>query len=81
MHGKVEDLKADTEETDRLNLLVFKLLSKACGKPDNYFLDIIHQKGHADWYLNTKDAKKHSLCDQIRVPTYEINVSVEMKLI
>ena len=81
MHGKVEDLKADAEETDRLNNLIFKLLAKNCKKKDDYFLDIIHEHGHADWYLTAKEAKKHNFCSHIRIPTYQVSVNVEMKLV
>ena len=77
--GKVEDLKADVDETDRLNTYIFELLSKNCGKPKNYFLDEIHDKGHADWYLDAKEAKKHNLCDQIRIPSFSLKINVDCK--
>jgi ATP-dependent Clp protease protease subunit len=38
--GKVEELKVDAEETDRLNTLIFKLMAKNCGKDDDYFLNL-----------------------------------------
>lgn len=75
--GKVEDLKVDAEETDRLNTLIFKLMGKNCGKGDNYFLDLIHEKGHTDWYLTAKEAKKHNLANHLRVPEYRVDVKVE----
>jgi ATP-dependent protease ClpP protease subunit len=77
--GKVEDLKADVDETDRLNTYIFELLSKSCGKPKDYFLDIIHEKGHADWYLTAKEAKKHNLCNHISLPSFNVKVSVDYK--
>lgn len=77
--GKVEDLKADVEETDRLNTYIFELLSKNCGKSKHYFLDIIHEKGHADWYLTAKEAKKHNLCNHIAVPSFNVKISVDYK--
>jgi ATP-dependent protease ClpP protease subunit len=77
--GKVEDLKADVDETDRLNTYIFELLSKNCGKGKNYFLDIIHKKGHADWYLDAKEAKKHNLCNHIRLPSFNVSVMVDYK--
>jgi len=75
--GKVEDLKVDTEETDRLNTLIFKLMGKNCGKGDNYFLDLIHEKGHTDWYLTAKEAKKHNLANHLKVPEFRVDVKVE----
>ncbi len=76
--GKVEEIKADSHETDRLNTLIFRLMAKAVGKEENYFLDIVHHKGHADWYLTAKEAKKHNLANHIRVPEFKVDVKVDM---
>lgn len=74
--SKVEDLKADAEETSRVNRHIFKLLANNCKKKDEYFLDLIHQKGHADWYLDAKEAKKHNLCTSIKIPCLTVELSV-----
>ena len=74
--GKVEDLKADADETGRLNDYVFETLAKHCGQTKNYFLDKIHEKYHADWYLTAKEAKQHNLCDHIRLPELNVKISV-----
>jgi ATP-dependent Clp protease protease subunit len=76
-YGKVEDLKADADESDRLNTLIFKLLAKNCKQKENHFLDIIHERGHADWFLTAKDAKKHNLANHLKIPEMKITVSVE----
>ena len=53
--GKVEEIKADAEETERLNQKVYKMMAKNCGHHEDYFLDIIHEKGgHADWFLEAR---------------------------
>lgn len=75
--GKVEDLRVDAEETDRLNTYIFDILGKNCGKPKNYFLDLIHEKGHTDWYLTAKEAKKHNLCSSISLPMLNVKISVD----
>lgn len=80
-YGKVEDLKADVDETDRLNTYILELLVKSCGKPKDYFLDIIHEKGHVDWYLDAKEAKKHNICNHIRLPSFDVKVNVDYKFI
>lgn len=77
-YGKVEDLKVDAEEADRLNDLIFKLMAKNCGKGEDYFLDIIHEKGHTDWFLTPKEAKKHNLVNHIKVPEMHVDVVVNM---
>ena len=78
--GKIEEIKADVKEGERLNKLVFKIMAKNCGKSDDYFEKLIHKKNHADWYLTSSEAKKHNIANHIKIPTLKINVSVEMKL-
>ena len=77
--GKIEEIKADAKETERLHKLIFTMLAKHMGKKDSYFLDIIHEKGHAEWYLTAKEAKKHGLCNHIGVPEYRVEIGVSHK--
>lgn len=74
--GKVEEIKADVKQTDKLNNYIFKMLAKNCDQPPEYFLNIIHQKAHAEWYLDSKEAKKHKLCNQIRIPDITLKINV-----
>ena len=75
--GKVEEMKADTKEADRLNKKIFRMISKACGhKNQDYFLDLIHKKGHAEWYMTPNESKKHKLVDVIGLPEYILKVDV-----
>jgi len=80
-YGKVEDIKSDANECDRLNKLIFTKIALNCGHKESYFLDLIHQKGHSDWYLTAKDCKKHKLCTNIGIPEFKtkIDVSYEFK--
>lgn len=78
--GKVEELKADARESDRLNKKLYVMMARNCGKPDNYFLDLIHDKGHADWFLEAEEAKEHNIVQQLRVPTLKGKVSVTIDL-
>ena len=75
--GKVEEVKADAKELDRLNTLIFKIVADSCGQPEDYFTKIIHDKGHAEWFLTSKEAKKHKLCTHVGVPEIKIEVSVK----
>lgn len=79
--GKNEEIKANARQADRLQKQIFKLMAKNCGQESDYFLDMSHEKSHAEWYLSAVEAKKHKIVNQIRVPNFEINVSVEMKLV
>ena len=77
--GKVEEIKADAEETERLNQKVYKMMAKNCGKREDYFLKIVHKRGHADWFLDAEEAKKHGLANQLRVPKFNLKVSVDLE--
>lgn len=78
--GKVEELKADARESDRLNKKLYTMMARNCGKPDNYFLDLIHDKGHADWFLEAEEAKEHNIVQKLRVPNLKGKVTVTIDL-
>ena len=75
--GKVEEVKADAEETERLNQKVYKMMAKNCGHHEDYFLDIIHEKGHADWFLESDECLKHNLANHLHVPQLKIEATVK----
>jgi ATP-dependent Clp protease protease subunit len=74
--GKVEELKADAAETERLNQIVYRMMAQNCGHHDEYFLDIVHDKGHADWYLDANECKKHKIANHLHVPELKIETKV-----
>ena len=78
--GKVEELKADARESDRLNKKLYTMMARNCGKPENYFLDLIHDKGHADWFLEAEEAKEHNIVQKLRVPNLKGKVTVTIDL-
>jgi len=75
-YGKVEEIKASAEETERLNKKIYHMMAENCGQHKDYFLDIVHQKGHADWFLEPDEAKKHNLANHLRIPQMKIDVDV-----
>ncbi|MAF24234.1 hypothetical protein CL634_01410 [bacterium] len=77
-HGKVEEIKASAEETERLNQIVYKMMARNCGKKEDYFLKLVHKKGHADWFLDAEEAKKHGLANHLRVPKFNIEIDVNI---
>lgn len=79
IRGKVEEIKADSIETDRLNQHVYKLMARNCGQPDNYFLDIVHGKGHADWFISPEEALTHKLATSTRIPEFAVKINVDIK--
>tara|TARA_Y100000592_G_scaffold15530_1_gene22786 strand:- start:13324 stop:13929 length:606 start_codon:yes stop_codon:yes gene_type:complete len=76
--GKVEEIKASAEETERLNKKIYHMMAENCGQDEDYFLDIVHDKGHADWFLDAKECKKHKLANHLRVPSLKIDATVKM---
>lgn len=76
--GKVEEIKADAAETDRLNKLVYTLMAKNCGKEEDYFMKIIHDRGHAEWYIDADEAVKHGLANHKKVPRFNIDINATM---
>lgn len=78
--GKVEELKADARESERLNKKVYTMMARNCEKPDDYFSNLIHDKGHADWFLDADEAKEHNIIQQIRVPILKASVKVEIDM-
>jgi ATP-dependent Clp protease, protease subunit len=75
-YGKVEEIKASAEETERLNQKIYTMMARNCGKRDDYFLKLVHKRGHADWFLDAAETKKHGLANQLRIPKINIQVSV-----
>ena len=75
--GKVEEVKAGAEETERLNRKVYQMMAENCAQDKDYFLNIIHEKGHADWFLDAEDAMKHNLANHLYIPELKIHVDVK----
>jgi ATP-dependent Clp protease protease subunit len=75
--GKVEEIQASAEETSRLNKKIYTMMAENCGHHKDYFLDIVHDKGHADWFLEADECKKHNLANHIHVPEMKISTSVK----
>jgi ATP-dependent Clp protease protease subunit len=76
--GKNEEVKASAAETDRLNKKIFSMMSKNCGKEEDFFHKAIHERGHADWFLEANLCKEIGLVNHIRVPTFDIKIDVSI---
>lgn len=76
--GKIEDLKSEVGEADRLNNKIFSILDSQCNKKGGYFKKILTEKKHANWYLEPKEALKHGLVDHIGLPVIESLFNVEV---
>lgn len=75
--GKIEEIKADAKEGDRLNQLLYREMAANCGKEPEFFLKQIHDRSHADWYLDADEALAIGLANHIRVPELKLKVDVQ----
>ena len=77
--GKIEELKADVAEADRLDEKIFTMMARNCGKKDDYFKKKVFNKKHADWFMDATEAKKHGLVNHLRVPKMTVKVDVDIE--
>ena len=77
--GKVEEIKADAEEVERLNQKIYRMMAINCNQPEEYFLDIVHEKGHADWFLDAEECRSHNMANHLRVPSLKISAEIKFK--
>lgn len=69
--GKIEELKSDVGEAERLNIKIFELLNEQCDKPKGYFQKLVAEKKHTNWYLESKEVIKHGLADHVGLPVID----------
>jgi len=81
MYGKVEELKADVKEAERLDEKIYTMMARNCGKKDDYFKKKVFNKKHADWFMDADEAKRHGIVNHLRIPklTIDVDVSIEME--
>ncbi len=75
---RIEELKANADETSRLNTMLLETLDLAAKKRKGHFKKYL--QGKADCYLTPVEAVKLGLVDHIGVPTLRTTVSVDMAL-
>ena len=76
--GKIEELKADVKEAERLDEKIFTMMARNCGKKDDYFKKKVFNKKHADWFMDAAEAKKNGIVNHLRVPKINIKVAVDI---
>ena len=76
--GKIEELKADVAEAERLDEKIFTMMARNCGKKDDYFKKKVFNKKHADWFMDAAEAKKHGLVNHLRLPKLSLKIGVEI---
>jgi len=75
--GKIEEIKADAKEGDRLNQTLYKEMAANCGKEPDFFLKQIHDRSHADWYLDAEETLSIGLANHLHVPELKLHINVD----
>ena len=75
--GKNSEIQASAEETNRLNEKIYKIMSDNTGNSVKWFHKKIMERGRADWFLEPEEAIELGFSDHAKVPTLNINVSLD----
>ena len=76
--GKIEELKADVAEADRLDEKIFTMMARNCGKKDDYFKKKVFNKKHADWFMDAAEAKAPRTSKPTQATQMKIKVDVDI---
>ncbi len=78
-YGNTTAVDADAAQGRLLNKKVYKMMAKNCGHGKNYFIDLVekHNK-NVDWYLTAKEALKHNLATELKIPKLRTRVQVNI---
>jgi len=80
--GKMEEIKADAKEGERLNKLVFNMMEKNCNLDKGTLLDKLRTDyNSADWFLTAQQAKRLNIINHIKVPKLITKVIVTSELL
>jgi len=79
--GKMEEIKSDAKEGERLNKLIFSMMEKNCGLEKGELLDKLRKDyNSADWFLTPQQAKKINIINHIKLPKLITEVTVKSEL-
>jgi ATP-dependent Clp protease, protease subunit len=75
--AKLEEVAASAEEGRRLNEKVLKMMAGNCGQDESYFIDQIHDRKHADWFLTAEEAHQVGIVNHMRMPKMQVDMNVK----
>ena len=75
--GNSDNIKADAEETERLEKSLFEEVSRHIGKPKGWLFDTLKKKNFVDWYLTPKDALAEKVATGIGIPQFTFSVNTK----
>jgi ATP-dependent Clp protease protease subunit len=77
--GKVEEVKNDAKYLDEKNKLMYRKMAKHLGQDKDYVLDLIKEHSHVDWFLTAREAKKYGFANHLRIPKFEVEISLDIR--
>ena len=80
VRGKVEDLKIEASEAERLDNLLFAVFDRATHHPSGYFRKLLKSMGSIDWYITPQEAKDLGLVSEIKLPTLKTSVTIHQSI-
>ncbi len=78
--GKVEEMKSDIKQATMLNKKIYNIMDRNCGHKTGYFMGIVDEKKHADWYLNSRELLRHGIADTTSIPSLCCSVSLNIDI-
>lgn len=77
--GKIEDIKADTNQMDEMNQRLYKRMSVHLGHKPEYIGSLIKEHNHVDWFLTAKQAKQHNIANHLKIPKFRIEIGLNVR--
>lgn len=78
--GKVPDIMNDAHEIERLNFLIFSLLSKQTGHTADFYLKKLKNISNVDWYLRAEEAKELNIVNHVKMPKLKLTVETKVSI-
>lgn len=78
-YGKSTEMTVDVNHVNSLTKSVWQQVSRQLGHNSDYILNLIEEHKHMDWFLTAKEAKKHNIANHLNVPSFEIDISLNVK--
>lgn len=77
MAGKLEDMKEDLKQFERLKKDILERAGMALKRAPNYFFKKLKS---TDWFLDCHEAKKEKIATDIGTPMYEVIIETKYRL-
>jgi ATP-dependent Clp protease protease subunit len=78
--GKIQDIKVDAAEGQRLADLIFGLMDQGCGRRPGMIQRELKKRVNTDWYLTAQEALNLGLIDHIGQPEFQLETHVAFKV-